>query len=204
MIGRGSRRGVEHRAAGPKRERRLRLRAAADRLADERRGLRPLPQLGRVQRLLVAEGREDVLPVAVPVDEQLDAGAVAELAHELVEALVLGRVGGGLAFVGLGARVRGGAEGVRVPGEGPVAVDVAADAGLVAGGRGRLPVLAPEAVGCLRIHEPFSEYLCWLLVVGQLEAGQWLTVRIHYWNNVEIVIIQKRSNKIIAAEIARD
>jgi hypothetical protein len=90
----------------------------------------------------------------VPVDEELDTYIITELTEELVETLVLGRVGRLLAAVGLGAGVGGVAAGGGVPAEFPVAVDVDAVAGLVGGGGGGwLTVLAPETVGGLAVEE---------------------------------------------------
>lgn len=70
-----------------------------------------IARLGRVDGLIVAERVQDVLPVRVPVDKQLDVRAVAQLAGEPVQALVLGRVGGELVVVSEGVGVCGSAEG---------------------------------------------------------------------------------------------
>ncbi|CAH0015905.1 unnamed protein product [Clonostachys rhizophaga] len=154
VVGGRARGGVEDGAAGSEGVGGAVGGGVADGLADDGGGLGPLAELGRVEGLLVAEGGEDVLAVAVPVDEELDLGGVAELADEPVEPPVLGGVGGGFAAVGLGARVGGGAARVGVPAELPVAVDVAAVAGWVGCvGRGGLSVLSPEAVGCLGVDE---------------------------------------------------
>lgn len=167
MVGGRARGGVEDGAAGAEGVGGAVGRGVADGLADDGGGFRPLAELGRVEGLLVAEGGEDVLAVAVPVDEELDLGGVAEPADEAVEPPVLGGVGGSLAAVGLGARVGGGAARVGVPAELPVAVDVAAVAGWVGCvGRGGLSVLSPEAVGGLGVDEAWSEGLLVSLILG--------------------------------------
>ncbi|CAG9983104.1 unnamed protein product [Clonostachys byssicola] len=186
---RGSARGgVEDGAAGSKGVGGTVGRRVADGLADHGGGLGPLAQLGGVEGLLVAEGGEDVLAVAVPVDEELDLGGVAEAADEAVEPLVLGGVGWCFAAVGLGARVCGGAARVGVPAELPVAVDVAAVAGWVGcvGGRG-LSVLAPEAVGCLGVDEAWGDVSAIHLVTG---GGGRLAVGVHEWEDPEVVFVQ--------------
>ncbi len=108
-----------------------------------------LSVVGRARLAVVAIRQKDVLPVAVPVDVELDAFVGSEGGGEGREGLHLGRVAGGLAFVGLGAGGRGGAAG-ELPLVGPVAVDVGADAGLTGAG---LAVLAPETVVGLGVDE---------------------------------------------------
>ena len=85
------------------------------------------------------------------VDEQLDARSIAQLVDEGSETMVLGRVGGGFAFVGRRAGVGACAAWVRGPAEGPVAVYVAAVAGR--GDGAWLSVFAPEAVVLLGVDE---------------------------------------------------
>ncbi|VUC20318.1 unnamed protein product [Clonostachys rosea] len=204
MIRGGTSRSVEDGTAGPKRVRRARGGRIADGLADDGGGLCPLAELGGVEGLLVAEGGEDVLAVAVPVDEELDARRVAQLADELVESFILGGVGGGLAAVGLGARVGGGAAGVGVPAELPVAVDVAAVAGWVCcvGGRG-LSVLAPEAVGGLGVDEAWRR-----ISVASLEIGRGgsvlLTIGVHEGEDPEVVFVQGGCDESIILRVAVD
>ena len=80
-------------------------------------------------RLVVAVGEEDVLAVGVPVDVEFYSGGGVEGLDEVGQARILGGVRGRFAGVGFGAWIRRGAARVGVPREGPVAVDVAADAG---------------------------------------------------------------------------
>jgi hypothetical protein len=87
----------------------------------------------------------------VPVDVQLDADGIAQLADVRIKTLVLDCVRGLLAAVRLGAGILRGAKGVRVPAIFPVAVDVGAEAGLA--GRRRRAGLAPETVFFLRVDE---------------------------------------------------
>lgn len=112
------------------------------------------PETLVVDGAVVAPCGKDVLAVGVPVYVKLDALGVAEVVDEGYYTLILGGVGGGFAAVGLGAGVWRCAVRVCVPLEGPLAVDVAADARLVCWRwRGRLTVLAPESIGGLGVDE---------------------------------------------------
>lgn len=145
---------VQHGAAGTKGESRPGVGAVPDSLARHGGEFRPLAQLRCVQRLAIAVGREDVLAVAMPVDEKLDARSIPQLTNELVEALVLGGVAGLFAPVNLGAGVGRSTTGIRVPAELPVTVDVTAEAALIRCVRRRgVATLAPETVGSLRVDE---------------------------------------------------
>jgi len=99
--------------------------ALTNSLADQRSGLGPLSKLRCVKVFLVAEGREDILSVAVPVDVQRNADGIAKLADKFIETLVLWSVGGLLTTINLGAGICGSTALVGVPAEFPVAVDIA-------------------------------------------------------------------------------
>lgn len=71
---------------------------------------------------VVAVGQENVLAVAVPVDEQLDPVASGEAVGVSLQGDHFGGVAGGLALVGLGAVVSGGAA-RELPVERPVAIE---------------------------------------------------------------------------------
>jgi hypothetical protein len=60
---------IQGRTARAKRERGTRSRAVADGLTHQTRGVGPFAEFGCVQRFVEAVGREDILAVAVPVDE---------------------------------------------------------------------------------------------------------------------------------------
>lgn len=83
------------------------------------------------------------------VEVEADSTRGAELVDLGSEAEVLRGVAGDLAFVGFGAGVGGGAA-CDFPFVRPVAVDVAADAGVSADG---LTILAPETVGGLCVDK---------------------------------------------------
>lgn len=107
-----------------------------------------------VDGAIISPGRKDVLAIRMEVYVKLDALGVAEVVDEGYHTLVFGRVGGGFATVCLCAGIRRCAVRVCVPLEGPLAVDVAADARLIRRWWwGRLTVLAPESVGGLGIDE---------------------------------------------------
>jgi hypothetical protein len=84
----------------------------------------------------------------VPVDVELDAVPVAQLAGVGGQGGRLGRVVGREAAEGLGARRR--RRTLAAPADEPVAVDVCPDGRRVLA---RLPVLAPETVRCLGVYE---------------------------------------------------
>lgn len=135
--------GVKSRAAGAKGKGGAPRRAVADGLAHERGRPLPRPELGGVEVVPIPKGRQDVLAVAMPVDEELDADRVPELAHVLVETGVLGRVGRLESLVYFGAWVGGCSVRVRIPSKLPVAVDVAPIASRIGARRGQLTILPP-------------------------------------------------------------
>lgn len=92
--------------------------------------------------------RHEQLRVRVPVDVELDALLGLDRVDLVPQRLVLRGVAGSSALEVLSARVRRGTA-CDVPLVGPVAVDVVTE---TAAARGRLPVLAPQAVG-LRVDE---------------------------------------------------
>jgi hypothetical protein len=108
-----------------------------------------LVDVGGVDVAVVAVGLENVLSVAVPVDEELDAVSSGDLLGEGNEASDLGRVTCGQALVGLIARVRRCAA-TDAPLVRPIAVVVSSNAGVAGSG---LTVLAPESVGRLSVDE---------------------------------------------------
>lgn len=97
------------------------------------------------------------------------------------------------------AWVCGGAERVRVPAEGPVAVDVAAEAGGVAWAR--LPVFAPETLDLLAVDEA-----C-VALVGEMLRG-WgsgvRTVGVDKGDDVEVVRVEERFREGVTALVAGD
>lgn len=138
------RRRIERATAGPKSERNTIDLPYG--VGHQPRQVDMLAQVVGVQRAVEPPRREDVLPVAVPVDVELDTARVAQRVHELRQPLVLRRVARRLALVHQRARVSGSPQRVAVPLVRPVAVDVPPEAGLVGRRRWRrLPVLAPEA-----------------------------------------------------------
>lgn len=173
---------VKDRTAGAKGEGCPRVGAVTDRLAEQVRRLGPLAQLGCVQGLAVAVRAQDVLPVTVPVDEELYAGPGTQLPEEGVKALVLRGVGRRLATVGLGAGVGGCTTRVRIPAELPVTVDVPSEARLVGrrGGRG-VAALAPKAVGDLGVDE---------------------AVRVDEWEDEEVVFVKDGGSDVISCGVA--
>ena len=144
-------------STGTKDECRSRRARVSNPRANQLRSIRPLAQLRCIERLVESIRRQDILSITVPIDVKLDTGTSSQLAHETIETLDLGGVAGLLALVGLGAWVGGGAAGVGAPCEGPVAVDVAADAGWVYAGGGALSVFAPETVDVLGVDESWGE-----------------------------------------------
>jgi hypothetical protein len=68
---------IQRRTRGSKRKRSPVLRGFPDSARDEVRCLGPLAEFGGIESLVVAVGAQDVLSVAVPVDEELDALLVA-------------------------------------------------------------------------------------------------------------------------------
>lgn len=115
---------------------------------------------------VVAVGQENVLAVAVPVDEQLDPVASGEAVGVSLQGDHFGGVAGGLALVGLGAVVSGGAA-RELPVERPVAVDVSTDASAAGSD---LTVLAPKAVVCLSVGK---------------------TIRVDNGQNVKVVLVKQ-------------
>lgn len=103
---------------------------------------------------VVAERPEKVLSVRVDVKVQTDSAPGFQRINLRFNSAQFGRVAGGLALVGLGAGICAGATG-DLPFVRPVAVDVPADARV---SRKCLPVLAPEAVGGLRVDEAVWVY----------------------------------------------
>lgn len=198
VIGSCARGSVQRRPARTKRESGARIGAVANRLAHVGSRFGPFPELGRVAGFVGAVGREDVLAVAVPVDVELDPLRVADVAQELVEALVFGRVGGGFAPVGLRARVRGRAAVVGVPSEFPVPVYVASEAGAVAGAG--LPVLSPESLGGLGVNESCN----WLIGVLRMSWRLVLTIWVDKRNDVKVVFVQKGCCEFIASLVSFD
>jgi len=105
-----------------------------------------------------------VLAVAVDIEVQSNTTRVTQLVDLGGEDAVLWSIARSLALVGLGAWARGGAAGY-LPFVGPVAVDIAADAGVTADG---LTVLAPQTVGGLGVDK---------------------AVRVYDWSDVEVELV---------------
>lgn len=88
----------------------------------------------------------------MPIDEQLDALCVTQRTHKSVQACRLRSIRRRGTLIGFRARIGRGAARCGIPSERPIAVDVAAEAGRVVGGR--LAILAPEAICGLRVDKP--------------------------------------------------
>lgn len=111
--------------------------------------------------------------------------------------MVLWCVGCGFAAVCLRAWVSGRSAVVGVPGEFPVSIDVASEAGTVSWAR--LAVLTPEAFGCLSVDETW-----WLLGFVGHGIRERSTVWVNEWNDEEVIFVQERCGGIIAGFIPID
>ena len=149
--------GVQDSTARPKSVCRSVRRVCCDLLAHQRCSARPSAQLRGIEILIMTERAQYKLTVAVPVNVQLDALLITEVAEEVVHRSVLWRITRALTAIGLRAFVLGGAAGVGIPVVFPVSVDVATIAGLVGSSCWRwLAVLAPQSVRCLGVYETLT------------------------------------------------
>lgn len=124
----------------------------------------------------------------MPVDVELDALLGLDRVDLVPQRLVLRGVAGSSALEVLSARVRRGTAS-DVPLVGPVAVDVVTKTGA---SRGRLPVLAPQAVG-LRVNETCSILATNPQATLEEFAGfnRELTVRVDNREQVEVVLVDE-------------
>ena len=107
-----------------------------------------------VNSLRAREEGKFLLSITVPVDIKLDTIQVSELVDKCSETQILRSISRRLASVGLGARIWRSTFWIGIPHEGPISIDVNADAGLICRWRWRgHAVLAPETFGCLGVYK---------------------------------------------------
>jgi hypothetical protein len=124
VINRSASRWIQGRAARTEDVGGVILGAEAHFIAHQRSGFSPHAQFRRIESLFVSKGKEDELGVAVPVDVQLDALRITDLANQQVHTFVLRCISRLFSPVGLTASIRRRSTWVRVPVCLPVSVDL--------------------------------------------------------------------------------
>lgn len=134
----------------------------------------------------------------MPVDEQLNALLIADLADEDVETSVLRRIARYYTLVSLRARVWRGSTWVSIPGRLPVAVDVSTETCLVwCVCRRWLTVLTPQTLIGLGVDEA----LVYQLRYCRMNVAR-LTIRVDEGEDVKIVVIEECLGDVVARLVA--